>query len=88
VNELTHRINFFIRLSLLHTDVTEKTLEIAIKGKKYIILLEVGEEQVLGKFFSKKSAVEGVELHLHKLLRDDNEAVLNSLLFSQLSVCK
>ena len=69
---MTQRINFFIRLSLLHTDVTEKTLETAIKGKKYINLLEVAEEQVFGKFFSKKSAVEGVALHLHKLLRDDN----------------
>lgn len=51
VQEITQRINFFVKLTLLQTDVTEKTLEAAISGKKYISLLEVGEEQLQLKFF-------------------------------------
>jgi hypothetical protein len=57
---MTQKINFFIRLCLLQTDITEKTLPMAIKGKKYISLLEVGEEQVDLKFFSSKTCIEGL----------------------------
>lgn len=88
MQELTQRINFFVRLSLLQTDVTDKTLETALKGKKYINWLEVGEEQLNLKFFSKKGSVEGLELHLLKMIRDDCEPALNALLFRQLTVCK
>lgn len=39
LQEMTHRINFFIRLNIYCTDISEHTLEQAIKNKKYINLL-------------------------------------------------
>jgi hypothetical protein len=72
VQEMTQKINFFIKLNILNTDINEHTLEQSIKNKKYINLLEISEEQIDLKFFSKKSCIEGLEIHLHKLIRDDN----------------
>ena len=88
LQEMTQRINFFIRLNIHCTDITEHTLEQSIRNKKYINLLEIGEEQISLKFFSKKSCIEGLEVHLHKLIRDDNEAILNYILFKQVNICK
>lgn len=39
LQEMTERINFFIRLNILKTDISERTVEQSIKGKKYINLL-------------------------------------------------
>lgn len=39
LQEMTQRINFFIRLNIFKTEITERTVEQSIKGKKYINLL-------------------------------------------------
>lgn len=48
----------------------------------------MGEEQIEMNFISKKSCMEGLQVHLHKLLRDDKEPILNYILFKQITICK
>jgi hypothetical protein len=86
--DMTAKTNFFIKLKIIDTDITDKTLESAIKNKKYINFLEISEDQINIAFFRRKSCVEGLMIHLNKLIREENEPLLNQILYYHLNNCK